>query len=206
MRRCLLGMMLGTLGVLCAGCLATGNHLTLVSQDQRHDFTQGFSHAYAGLNGNGDFDVVLVHDANADSLSAGGGPVAPAPVTPRQLVHIRVYWLAEHGAKLDHPVATNSTVRWLIFGDRPDEAANVLEYSGSALVVVDSKGAVATVTIRGAFLKMVARRGDMADPLGPSSVNGTVSAVLDRRRVDEVLAELKAADPTGVPQAAAASN
>jgi hypothetical protein len=201
----LLTFALATLLLLC-GCSSTKNYLTLLSDDHRHDFTQVFSRGYGGLSPSGDFDVVLVHDANADSTSAGGGPLTPAPVTPRQLVHVRIYWLAEHGSRLEHPVTTNATIRWLIFGDRPDKAANLLEYSGSGLVLIQTKANKATVSIRGAYLKMVARRGDMADPLGPSSVNGTVSVLLDRHRVDDLLAELKSADQAAAPQSAASSN
>lgn len=181
--------------LLLGGCLDLPDHLTMVSQDHRRDFKQTFSHAYAALNDNGDFDVVLVHDANSDGAADTGGILKSAPVVPRQVVHIRVFWLPQSGARLDHPVSTNASIRWYVFGDRPDEAENLLEYSGSGLVLVDSSAQVVTVTIRGAFLKAVARRGPMADPLGPSTVDGTVTALLDPQRVDDLLNEIRAVDP-----------
>jgi hypothetical protein len=180
--------------LLLGGCAAAHNGLTMTSDDRRRDFQQTFSHAYASLNDNGDYDVVLVHDANADHLSGAAGPLQPAAVTPRQLVHIRVYWMTHRGVTLDHPVNSNATIHWYLFGDRPDETADMLEYAGSALVLVSDDGRTATVTVRGAYLKAVGRRGDMADPLGPSSVNGTIVARVDRQGVEDALTEAKAAD------------
>jgi hypothetical protein len=183
--------------LMLSGCAATTQTLTLTSSDHRRDFTQNFSHAYAALDASGDYDVVLVHDANADSTVFGDGPMKPASVIPRQVVHIRVFWLAERGTKMDHPVASNASIRWYIFGDRPDEANSLLEYSGGALVVVSDDGKTATVIVRGADLKPVARRGAMNDPLGPSTVSGTFTATLDRKSVQDALDEIKAADASG---------
>jgi hypothetical protein len=191
--------------LLVGGCATAHNGLTMTSDDHRRDFQQTFSHAYASLNDNGDYDIVLVHDANADSLPGGGEPVQSAAVTPRQLVHIRVYWMTHRGVTLDHPVNSNASIRWYLFGDRPDEAADMLEYAGSALVLVHDDGRTATVTVRGAYLKAVTRRGDMADPLGPSSVNGTIVARVDRQAVEDVLSEVKAADGAAPMQAASAA-
>jgi hypothetical protein len=177
-----------------SGCAATTQTLTLTSADHHRDFRQNFSHAYASLDAAGDYDIVLVHDANADTTVFGDAPMKPAPVTPRQVVHIRIFWLAEHGMKMDHPVASNASIRWYLFGDRPAEVNSLLEYSGAALVVVSDDGHVATVTVRGADMKPVARRGGMNDPLGPSSVAGTFTATLDRKSVEDALNEIKAAD------------
>jgi hypothetical protein len=118
-------------------------------------------------------------------------------------MHIRVFWIPEHGAKLDHPVAANATIRWYVFGDRLDEASDLLEYSGGGLVLVEEKNGTAKITVRGAYLKASTRRGAMADPLGPCSVNGDLKAIVDKHRVDQLLAEANAADhDTSSPQAA----
>jgi hypothetical protein len=188
---------------LMAGCAASHNGLTMTSVDHRRDYNQTFSRAYATLNENGDYDVVLVHDANVDRLPNSDGVIEPAVATPRQLVHIRVFWMAHRDVTLDHPVNSNAAIRWYLFGDRPDEAANMLEYSGSALVLVSDDGKTATVTVRGALLKAVAKRGEMSDPLGPSSVNGTIVARVDRQGVEDVLDEVKAVDGPAPIQAAA---
>ena len=179
---------------MLSGCAATTQTLTLTSSDHRRDFRQNFSHAYAALDSSGDYDVVLVHDANADSTVFGDAPMKPSSVTPRQVVHIRIFWLAQHGMKMDHPVASNASIRWYIFGDRPDEANSLLEYSGGALVMVSDDGHTATVSVRGADLRPVARRGAMNDPLGPSSVTGAFTATLDAKSVQDALSEIKAAD------------
>jgi len=173
------------------------------SLDNRRDFTQVFSAAYSALSENGDYDIVLVHDASTDLSPESNGVLQPSAVAPRQIMHIRVFWIPEHGAKLDHPVAANATIRWYVFGDRLDEASDLLEYSGGGLVLVEEKNGTAKITVRGAYLKASTRRGAMADPLGPCSVKGDLKAIVDKHRVDQLLAEANAADhDTSSPQAA----
>lgn len=189
---------------LCAGCSSTQNSLTMQSLTQRRDFKEQFNEAYASLNDNGDYDIVLVHDVVGESASeSADGVLQPREVSPRQIMHIRVYWLARHGAKLDHPVAANATFRWFIFGDRIDESAELLEYSGGGLVLVAESGGFSYITIRGADLSASLRRGQMDDPLGPCSVNGDITALVDRTRVDELLGEAKQADQPNAPHASA---
>jgi hypothetical protein len=175
------------------------------SDDGIHTFNQTFSQAYMTHNPNGDYDVVLVHDANSDNVASDGdGPLTPTTVTPLQIVHIRVYWKPVRGTKGDHPASTNANVRWYVFGSRPNESADLLEYSGAGLVLVDENGPTADITIRNAFLKPTTRRGSMADPLGSSTMTGTISAKVDDRRVGDVLTEVKAAmGENGTGQAAA---
>jgi hypothetical protein len=204
LRFCAWGVVLPLLAI--CGCGTTQNDLTMTGVDQRHDFKQVFSQAYSSLNDTGDYDVVLIHDANADPSNEDGTAVLPAPVSPRQIVHIRVFWFPERGTKLDHPVATNASIRWYIFGDRPSEGADLLEYSGSGLVLVNDDGKTATVTVRGATLKMTARRGLMTDPLGPSSVNGEITAHVDRHGVQTIISELDAAEQAGKVQSVSVRN
>jgi len=189
-----------------AGCAAPQNDLTLIALDHQHNFKQTFSHAYSALNDNGDYDILLVHDANADRLDNSPGSLKPAELSPRQLVHIRVYFLPEHGMKMEHEVSTNASIRWYIFGDRPDEAENVLQYSGSGLVLVSESNSVATVTIRGASLKVTGRHGNMTDPLGPSTMDGTIAAHVDRRNVDDLLKEEKSAEAATNGQGVSGAN
>ncbi|MGA2233591.1 MAG: hypothetical protein ABSH22_22010 [Tepidisphaeraceae bacterium] len=191
---------------LLGGCSTQHNSLTMASLDRRHDFNQTFSHAYAAFDDNGDYDIVLVHDAAAASPTDGNGAVRPAEVTPRQVVHIRVFWIPERGAKMDHPVATNAAFRWYVFGDRADDSVDYLEYSGSALVMVSDDGKTAWASVRGAILKLGARQGDMADPLGPSTVTGDITALVNRQRVDEVLNDVKAIGAGPNVQAASGGN
>jgi len=202
-RRLLHASML-TLILLAGGCASSSNNLTMTGLDQKHDYKEVFSHAYSALNPNGDYDIVLIHDANSDARSNTTGELSSAPMTPRQVVHIRVFWLPERGAKLDHPVATNAAIRWLVFGDRHDEANDLLEYAGSGLVLVKESGTTATVEIRGASLKVSARRGEMTDPLGPSSVSGLVTTQIDRAGVDAAMREIDAARQGGTMNTARA--
>jgi len=202
--RSLLGLLMCAALFACAGCSSTNNFLNMQSLNRRRDFKERFNEAYAALNDNGDYDIVLVHDVIGESSDeSAGGVLEPRAVSPRQIMHIRVYWLARHGAKLDHPVAANATFRWYVFGDRLDESAELLRYNGGGLVLVAESGGHSYITIRGADLRATERRGQMDDPLGPCSVNGDITALVDRARVDELINEARQADqPTGARAAA----
>ena len=181
---CLLGALLAL--PLCA-CSTEHASLCMTSLDEKHDFTQVFDKAYFRRDAMGDSDLVLVQsNASTGSVAPDGAPA------PRQIVHIRIFWKPLFGTKADHPASTNASVRWCLLGAGPD-AGDFLEYGGSGLVVLDSGNDTATATIRTAWMKTVAARGNMVDPLGPSMLSGQVKAVNDPARVDALLAELKSA-------------
>ena len=193
--------------VLGGGCASYHNSLTMQSLTLRRDYTQNFSQAYSALSDNGDYLIVLVHDVGGEKVANTGQVLQPAPVSPRQIMIIRIYWIPDHGTKLDHPVASNASVGWYVFGDRLDESAELLKYTGAGLVLVSENGGLASVTIRAASLRLATRRGGMTDPLGPCSLNGDIVAVVDRDRVNELIQEAKDADaPGGSPAPQAASN
>jgi hypothetical protein len=189
------------------GCASDHNSVTMQSLTLRRDYTQNFTQAYSALSDSGDYVIVLVHDVGSEKVASSGEVLQPTTVSPRQIMILRVYWIPEHGTKLDHPVASNASVGWYVFGDRLDESAELLKYSGGGLVLVSESDGLASVTIRGASLKLTTHRGGMADPLGPCSLNGDVVAVVDRDRVNELLTEAKQADsPGGAPPPDAISN
>jgi hypothetical protein len=192
---------LGFAAVLCQGCATSQNSLTLASMDQKKDFSQSFDKAYASINDNGDYDLILVHDSNFSNIEDADGTVQPQAMNPRQLVHIRVYWNAHSGVKPDHPASTNSSIRWYIVDDGPNESADLLEYSGCGLVMLNANGQTATFNVRGAFLRPVTCRGCMTDPIGPGTITGTVTAVMDADHVKELLAEVNAMEASSAPQA-----
>ncbi|HTW93476.1 MAG TPA: hypothetical protein VMD30_01695 [Tepidisphaeraceae bacterium] len=196
-------IMLGAVALLEQGCASTSDSLTLSSVNEKKDFSQAFSRAYASIDGDGDYDLVLVSDPNDDvSPQAGGGAaqLQPQAATPRQLVHIRVYWNAR-GGRAAHPVTTNASIRWYMLADGPADSSNMLEYSGCGLVVLDSDGQMATFSVRGAFMQPVACRGCMTDPIGPGTITGTVTAKMDAAQVKQLLAEVDAVDASLNPQA-----
>jgi hypothetical protein len=148
--------------------------LTVCCSADGKSFSQCFTQAYSTLGNNGDADVVLVCGSD--------GPV-------RQVMHIRVLWKPTRDSKADHDSARNATVHWYVMGQT---AADIIEYDGTAMVVVEPDDHGATLSIRSALLRPVARRGSMRDPIGQTSIHGTIRTADDPDRVRKVLANLRA--------------
>jgi hypothetical protein len=164
----------------------------MVSMDNRRRFSQTFEQAYISRDPTGDADVVLVRDGADPRCDNPNKPLAPdVCLTPRQLVHIRIYWLPLTG-KADHPADTNASIRWCLLGNTPDQASMV-EYCGSGLVVIDNTRKGAVVSVNKAWMKPASHRGAMFDPLGPSMLDGSIHAVNDPAEVDALLAQMKLA-------------
>ena len=192
--------------LISQGCSTAQNTLTLSSVDHRKDYTQTFDQAYAAINDNGDYDLVLLRDTNVDAaLANGDGTLQPQTVSPRELVHIRVYWKARSGVKPDHPASTNASIRWYMVADRSGTPNDVLEYSGCGLVMLYDNGATSTFNVRGAFLQPTVCRGCMTDPIGPGSINGTIVATMDKQRVKALLDQMEVIEASNAAQAAQAA-
>ncbi len=165
---------------LCFGCSSYTTDLRLLSNDQQHSFDQAFGKAYISRDMNGDSNIVLIADGQG---------------TPTQLVHIRVFWTPKNGTKPDHPANTNAAIRWCFLGQNPSD---VLVYSGSGLVMVSDSVGSADVTIRRAWMKPTYRHGNMADPMGPSMLDGTAYAQRDPEQVLAVMTQIRAIAPVSV--------
>jgi hypothetical protein len=164
----------------------------MVSLDNRHRFSQTFPHAFISRDPTGDADVFLVRDGADPRNQDPNKPLSPdAYLIPRQLVHIRIFWLPLTG-KADHPASTNASIRWCLIGNTPEQPS-MIEYTGSGLVVIDDTRNGADVSVRKAWMKPASQRGAMSDPLGPSMLDGSFHAINDPVQVRALLAQMKLA-------------
>lgn len=181
------------ISICISGCSSDEGTLHLASMDGQREFSQNFSQAYISWNQAGDADVVLVEDQIQPSHTDPTKPLAPDRCrTPRQLVHVRIFWQPMSGVKPDHPANTNASIHWCLLSSGPD-GSGVVEYKGSGLVELDSSSAGATVTIRKAWMKVGRQHGQLLDPIGPSVLQGTFHAVADASAVNAIIAEIKTA-------------
>jgi hypothetical protein len=161
-------------GIGCAHTDMDPATLTISCIGDGKSFTQCFSQAWSTGGDGGDVDVVLVNDPD--------DPV-------RQIMHIRVLWKPTRDTKADHDSARNATVHWYVMGkSTPD----IIEYDGTAMVVVESDEHGATLSIRSAVMRPVACRGSLRDPIGQTSLHGTVRTTANPDRVRSVLKDLRA--------------
>ena len=158
--------------------------ITIASGDRSVD--QQFAAAYHSRQINGDTEFVLLDDAAKAALD---GKSTDAPV--RQVMRIRVLWNANRDLKADHSSSSNATLHWYVLGNTPDTASDVIEYSGTAMAVTEPDGDQTLCTIRGASMKMVARRGSLHDPIGPASFKGTIRASDNPAKTRQILARLR---------------
>lgn len=161
--------------LMSAGCSTqTPASFTVNCASDGKSFTQCFTQAWSTNCDAGNADIVLVN--NPDD-----------PV--RQVMHIRVLWKPTRDSKADHDSARNATVHWYVMGK---SSSDIIEYDGTAMVVVEPDEHGATLSIRSAMMRPVARRGSLRDPIGQTSLHGTVRTTDNPDRVRSVLKDLKA--------------
>jgi hypothetical protein len=183
------------------GCSSDQGTLQLSSMDGQREFSQHFSQDYIARNQAGDADVVLVQDEIQPNNADPTKPLVPDRWRmPRQLVHIRIFWMPMSGVKPDHPANTNASIHWCLVCNDSREPG-VVEYRGSGLVELDDSADGATVTIRKAWMKAGRQHGQLVDPLGPSILQGSFHAISDAASVKEIIGEIKSAGSTEQAQA-----
>ncbi|MGH7213325.1 MAG: hypothetical protein ACREIT_00885 [Tepidisphaeraceae bacterium] len=198
--------------LICSGCGAFQKPaLTLNSIDTETRLDQTFTEAWFIEAGDGRYEIVLVkNDAPTTSRKAPkpGQPLEMTTRQPlRQVVHLRVFWRPTRGTKADHPAATNTAVDWYLFGHvNQDHADDMIQYDGAGFVSVYAGKDNATFVVRTATMQPRSRRGDLSDPLGRSTLRGTIKAQRSPERVATILENLRAAaSAPGTTQAIAPS-
>src|SRR6185312_6480760 len=169
------------------GCAGDPAPQLMVQSNRMHQtFSEPFAAAYASQAAGGDTTLVAVDRASQQTLEGNPGP---APV--RQVLSVRVMWNPTRDSRWDHNSASNATVHWYVMGNTPATAAEVIEYSGTAVVMVDHDQDVTTLTIRSAYVKPVAWRGSLHNPIGASELHGTLRASDNAQRVRQILSDVR---------------
>ena len=174
------------LAMASVGCAGPSTNLKVTSLQDHKTYQQRFSEGYAGRNEHGDFDVVV---SKKVASQEGSKPAV------QQVMHVRVLWKPMRGTKLDNPTATNAAIDWYVFdlSEKPG-AQGLVAYTGAGFVTIKKENGVATLLIRNATLRPTTREGELADPIGPARVEGTIVARLGTgEKVRELLNEARQA-------------
>jgi hypothetical protein len=174
----LLAVVLATVG--CSAQPRPATVQIVPQQPGSSRYVQRFTDTYAVQRNDGRTDVVLT-ETTQDGLD--------------QYLHLRLLWRPMRGTKTDQPSTTNAVIDWYVFSQT--DPNQFLRYTGAGLVSADPKGNGMDVTVRNATLRLAGRRGNLVDPLGPSTLKGAFRARVDGGRVDQTLAELQAATARG---------
>ena len=182
------------MGMFAGGCLFSpdrSRQITLEPQSRKIEYHYDFDQAYAAPSTGGGYDLVLT-----SGLELNSGPtfprVHPAAIpSTSQMLHIHLSWIPSSGAKIDHPAAANSTIRWQIFHGEPSTTPSRALYTGTGFVALKLGGDQSEFDIRGVALKLHGLQGDMRDPLGPSRVSGVIMAQNNEPVVRELLRKLE---------------
>jgi hypothetical protein len=178
--------------LLCAGCAGTKpTRLTFDAIDSDRQYSPQFSRGYFTRTGDGGYDVILTEDGILPPQNKPGTPIAASATAPlRQTVHLRVLWRPLRGSRPDTPSAINSTVDWYVQTNSPTAPNDTLHYGGAGFVRVDGSGDKAQFMIRSAHVELKDGSGGLQDPLGPSTLSGTVVAYRNDGLVNAMLSDL----------------
>jgi hypothetical protein len=199
--------------LLTTGC-ANRNRVTLRTDENRTLYAQSFDQAYIASSGTGEYDIVLVEDAQsrpaqtADKkkfwsryLSLGTSAPAARPLQPigdtqlKQVVHLHVFWQAEGGSVARDGVVTNAAIDWYVIANQESDRPEVLHYEGAGYVILDPGRGATSVEIRDGSMKKSNATTGMADPIGPSNLRGKIKARRNPQIVRDTLADLKSRTP-----------
>jgi hypothetical protein len=170
----------------------------LSSLDGKARLTQKFEQVFFSRAAGGDYDIVLVQQADPSaSVKSGksgwmgwfGGkdkddaaPVLDAatasPLT--HVFHVRVLWRPARAIRPDSPTATNAAVTWSVIAD---DGSGRVDYSGAGFVNVYGRADQVRVMLRGVTLAPTSRMGALEDPVGRAAVESDFKA---RRNDDAV--------------------
>jgi hypothetical protein len=183
-----------SLGICILSLTGCGNRsaLTVQSIERRTHYVTTPTSAYYTRTPQGGYEVVLLHDPLDVPAQRSGSGIAPAVEPPlRQVVHLRVLWRPRRTPQQRERLAANASIDWHLFGVGLEGEQDHLHYKGAGFVTIDDSGDSARVLIRRALLKPVSAQGRLADPLGPSQLDGSVIAHRSRAEVARVLDQMR---------------
>ena len=176
------------------GCSSGRAQVTFTKPEKLGSVYERFPGAYITSDRDGEYDVVLVNDA----LQAEGKhrsskkplqQIADAPL--QQAIHIHVFWRPASGAMVKESSITNAIVHWYVFGNDGSRGVDMVHYEGAAFVMLDAGAHKADITIGDGQLAPRQIKGGLTDPVGPSRISGTITAVRDDARVRSLLASFQ---------------
>ena len=178
-------------------------------------YDQKFAGAWCRLNADGEYDMVLV-DEPQPAKDDHGQPMLPAArANPLQVMHVRVAWRPQSGAKPNHPAATNASINWYVIDNENPHNLRYIHYQGAGLVRVDAGDKATSFDIQPMLISPRHQSGAMNDPVGPAMLSGKIKALNRPEKTTEVLSRLDemfrvaqagsiqppATEPSGTPPA-----
>jgi hypothetical protein len=175
-------------------CSASKGKVTIRGDEGRTLYAQSFNQAYITSSHDGEYDVILIQDPQANRpVAKTNKPLQPMTAAQlRQIVHIHVFWQAGGGSVAKDGVVTNAAIDWYVISHEASDRPQVLHYEGAGYVMLDEGRKTTSVEIRDGTMKKTEIRGDLRDPLGPAHLTGVVKAQRNSQLVRDTITDLKA--------------
>ena len=183
---------------LCTGCLAGCTALPSVAvrpQTGSDAFRQTFDRAYVTRSEFGEDQVVLVNAPIARQPPAEPARVIrPLDAAPLHTVMaVRLHWRPT-SATLQTRAGLNAVLHWYVYGRAGvNGPVSLLHYVGTGFATLTDAGDGCDVAVSHGSLSLAERYGDLRDPLGAFTTEGTFHAVTGPTQLAETLADVATA-------------
>ncbi len=181
--------------VLLTGCSALPA-VSVRPQGDTASLRESFDRAFVSRTSDFGEDQVVLVNAPIDRRTPDhpGKLIQPLPEPPLHTVMaIRLHWRAK-SATLSTDAGLNAVLHWYVYGSPAGGGPpSLLHYVGTGFVIIDDAGDGADVTVTHGMLALSERYGDLRDPLGAFTLNGSFHAVTSASQLTETLADVKAA-------------
>ena len=185
------------LALFLTGCASSTGRITLSRigsniPEAQHTYLLDFPSAYLANTAVGEYDIVMINDSLHSDSSPVKGPLQPTIASPvTQALKLHVFWRPESSVMLREATVTNAIIDYYVLGNPDGRTSDFLHYQGAAFVTLNFGPKVASLTIKDGEIELARRMGNMVDPIGHSLINGSMTAVRNDRRAEEILANLQ---------------
>ena len=182
------------LSVVVGGC-ASEPAVTVRPHGDGPAMRQAFDRAYVSrVSDFGEDRVVLVNSAIDRAVQTSPGrPIEPlADVPLHTVLSIRLHWRPIRST-LQTAVGLNAVLHYYVYGPASADGgpASLLHYVGTGFVTLHDAGDGSDVDVSHGSLSLRERYGQLRDPLGTFTVDGTFHAITSDPRVAEVETDVK---------------